>query len=662
MMMKQRCMLLLAIFQLACCNLLWSQVWTARPSGSVGDIWSVRCTDNMNGVAAVWIQPGSAEILRTTNGGLNWATVLQDVNRGCTAVDFADKKDGCVVGGAFNYALVWRTDNSGSTWNALYTDNQLTAPKPSLWTIHFPTNKTGYTAGGSGVVMKTTDGGASWSILPTRIPSNAEVISIFFVNANMGFAIAGDEGDYLNGRKLYQTLDGGASWQLLTSILTMRALYFVNETTGYIAGASGGRPAVWKTTDGGVVWRKTYTGTATAWMNDIVFTPENPYVGYAVGGNLATGKSGVIIRTLDGGETWTEEATDLPKALRSVDFPVETHGIAVGDGGAVYTTERQPTPLPEPHAVLSVSNIDFGAIATGEESVLSVDVAPENVAGLVVLSAELDATAQAQGFSLDPSIMLPDSLAFGESMTISVAFSPLTVGPVAGALLITTNDNTPVATVQLTGEGIVVPKPSVVVSVDSLAFGKVDIGQEQELSFDVRGDNEAGLIVQSIAFADPDVAALSGFSLTTDRELPVALDNGETVGVRVQFSPVSVGIVQAAIAIVSNDELYPTAMVAAEAEGVEAVSVCEDRASGIAVRVVPHPLSAASALLLTTPVAGVAEIDIWSVEGRHIASVFSGQAAEGTTAYPLPQVFSMPGVYYCRAVVNGTVLILPLAR
>ena len=64
------------------------------------------------------------------------------------------------------------------------------------------------------------------------------------------------------------------------------------------------------------------------------------------------GRSGLILHSSDGGETWSEQKSGMEKHLFAVDFVDPQHGCAVGDWGAILATDDggetwQPRPLPE---------------------------------------------------------------------------------------------------------------------------------------------------------------------------------------------------------------------------------------------------------------------------------------------------------------------------
>ena len=76
-------------------------------------------------------------------------------------------------------------------------------------------------------------------------------------------------------------------------------------------------------------------------------TPVRPHIngaaffddtlGYAVG------QSGTILKTINGGNTWTRLVSGTTATLRGVSFSDATHGVAVGDLGTILRTTNGGT-------------------------------------------------------------------------------------------------------------------------------------------------------------------------------------------------------------------------------------------------------------------------------------------------------------------------------
>ncbi|MBI2058812.1 MAG: hypothetical protein HYT87_03495 [Nitrospirae bacterium] len=191
----------------------------------------------------------------------------------------------------------------------------------ALASVSFPSDdRTGFAGGDGSTLLKTSDGGSSW----TRVgPSaGAGFVSIAFPSGtSLGFALAGSA--------VWKTPDGGSSWskQEHGSKSVMTALHFPSESVGYAVGGSG---MVAKTTDGGATWKLVPTGASVS-LRGLYFI--NAETGYAVG------DSGMILKTTDGGGAWTTQAPGVPGYLSDIVCADAALSIAVGNLTILRTTD-----------------------------------------------------------------------------------------------------------------------------------------------------------------------------------------------------------------------------------------------------------------------------------------------------------------------------------
>lgn len=92
---------------------------------------------------------------------------------------------------------------------------------------------------------------------------------------------------------------GTLSTAFLGSNMYLNSICFTSQDTGFVAGADSTAGIIFKTVNGGNTWTQVLSGGSSS-LNAITFA--SPQVGYAVGGNLDTG---VIYKTTNAGNTWT---------------------------------------------------------------------------------------------------------------------------------------------------------------------------------------------------------------------------------------------------------------------------------------------------------------------------------------------------------------------
>ena len=265
------------------------------------------------------------------------------------SISFISNTEGFAVGSdPFEYekpGAIGHTTDGGRTWKKV--DN--VAFESDLKSVFFVDKKNGWAVGANGLIAATTDSGKTWELQTSKIGNGLSCIS--FVDTQTGY-VAGE------GETILKTTNGGRTWKLLSGGQTASgfgdddtsvysAIQFVDKNTGYVAGVritpsnQGQETLIQKTIDGGQSWTKQPTNTEDI-LEDMYFIDKN--TGWAVGEN------GVIFSTVNG-EEWKAMDSGSEEKLRSVRFISNTTGWAVGgdmgvnvilhtiDGGKTWTDE-----------------------------------------------------------------------------------------------------------------------------------------------------------------------------------------------------------------------------------------------------------------------------------------------------------------------------------
>ncbi|MBZ0201861.1 MAG: T9SS type A sorting domain-containing protein [Ignavibacteria bacterium] len=207
--------------------------WTLQTTGITSALNSVHFISATTG----WAAGEFMTILKTTNSGVNWIPLLSS-SLAINSVFFNNSLVGYVAGNGFLY----KTTNGGLNWSA-----PISNPAWYLYSVHFPAGitTTGYTVGmgsPSPPILKSTDSGNNWAILP--VPLGNALTSVFFANVSTGWA-AGWIGTIM------YTSDGGTNWsdQISGTSNSLRSIYFTSAATGWAVGDLG---TILKTTNGGI--------------------------------------------------------------------------------------------------------------------------------------------------------------------------------------------------------------------------------------------------------------------------------------------------------------------------------------------------------------------------------------------------------------------------
>ena len=194
------------------------------------------------------------------------------------------------------YLIFVSTAFSQGTWQHL---NSPTDKK--LRSLSFVDSLNGWVAGDSGVVFHTSDSGNSWS--PQQSGVDYDIEDIFFLNENLGWAVAWRWDSQPFGTIILRTTNGGLKWTneaYRDENLFMNSIVFLDSLNGWM----GGDPhALVKTTDSGLTWEQAEIDSA-----NFAFFPVkkirfyNNHYGFACGGHFDV--AGVVWRTVNGGDKW----------------------------------------------------------------------------------------------------------------------------------------------------------------------------------------------------------------------------------------------------------------------------------------------------------------------------------------------------------------------
>jgi photosystem II stability/assembly factor-like uncharacterized protein len=320
-----------------------SAQWVQQNSGTTRNLHGISFTDVNTGT----VVGDSGTILRTTNGGSLWTSQSSGTTESFYGVSFTDANHGTVVGGS---GTILRTTDGGATWAPQSSGTLLD------WRgVCFTDVNNGTVVGGGGggeyplgIILHTTDGGATWGRRFTIVSSSLHSVS--FADGNTGTAVGGGWTDAVGGwHIILRTTDGGATWTNQNGPYDdiLRSVVFTDSNTGTAVGGvigSGDIPyssyLILRTTDGGTTWttQKKVTRAGNG-FNCVFFTDAN--TGTAVGHlGYCSNWSGLdnILRTTDGGLTWEPQSSGTTNPLRGVCFTDANTGTVVGDSGTILRT------------------------------------------------------------------------------------------------------------------------------------------------------------------------------------------------------------------------------------------------------------------------------------------------------------------------------------
>lgn len=179
-----------------------------------------------------------------------------------------------------------------------------------------------FAAGIAGGVWRSTNGGASWEAT-SDLTDTIAVTTLAFqqqghpsVNTNVIYAGTG-EGffniDAVRGAGILKTTDGGNTWTRLASTNTSNFQYvnkIVASPNDPLRIYAGTRTGLFRSTDGGASWSSVFPSTAGGGISDIeIRTDQNPDELLIMNGVSTSNSGRGIYRSINGGDTWTATAT-----------------------------------------------------------------------------------------------------------------------------------------------------------------------------------------------------------------------------------------------------------------------------------------------------------------------------------------------------------------
>ncbi|MCG8443402.1 MAG: hypothetical protein MI723_16485, partial [Caulobacterales bacterium] len=193
---------------------------------------------------------------------------------------------------------------------------------------------TWYVGVGSGGVWKTENAGTTWTPLFDEQPVYS-IGAIALDPANPEIVWVGT-GENIGGRHvgwgdgIYRSPDGGETWENrgleASEHISEIIIHPDDSDTMWVAAqgplwSPGGERGLFKTEDGGAVWRNVLSAGEWTGVTDVVIDPRDPDRLYAatwqrhrtVAAYMGGGPESGVHRSDDGGETWTRLETGLPE-------------------------------------------------------------------------------------------------------------------------------------------------------------------------------------------------------------------------------------------------------------------------------------------------------------------------------------------------------------
>jgi photosystem II stability/assembly factor-like uncharacterized protein len=325
------------------------QPWTPQTGGTTAELRGLSIVDEN----IAWASGQRGTVLRTTDGGRSWRA---DTIPGATTLDMrsidAISAMTAVAASAGEaergLARFFRTTDGGRTWTQVFstTDTGVFFDAVRFWDDRHGIAMSD-PVGGKLFLLRTEDGGATWSrippaVLPPMLPGEAA-----FAASGQCVAVQGTSNVWIatggaDTARVFRSADRGATWTVVNTpvrsgggVAGIFAVAFADARRGVVVGGNYQQPRqpslnVAVTDDGGRSWRAARGPMPPGYMSSVAFA-RGPNV-------VAVGLAGTAV-SADRGETWTMVDSI---AYNAVGFArgSASGGWAVGPRGRVARWQR----------------------------------------------------------------------------------------------------------------------------------------------------------------------------------------------------------------------------------------------------------------------------------------------------------------------------------
>jgi len=211
--------------------------------------------------------------------------------------------------------IILKTTDGGSSWSKISVDTI-----PGLKSVCFTSVDVGYAGGHQNFLMKTIDGGSTWTliVIDTKL---WYFNNIEFWDANNGIVVSYPS-------SVYRTTDAGANWSICIGIKRdVQDICYADANTVFVV---GGDETISKSTNGGLIFLDNYDGVLQSLFLGVEFFNIN----YGIVG----GENGKVLVTTNGGTDWTIRNAGGFGLMRGIHIFNEENAYVVGTPEQVFKT------------------------------------------------------------------------------------------------------------------------------------------------------------------------------------------------------------------------------------------------------------------------------------------------------------------------------------
>ncbi len=273
---------------------------------------------------------------KSTDAGASWSTLPKfytDSRSDVTGVHVLASDTALFIGGG---GFVRKTNNAGAT--STWGQHGMHA---SLVDIHFYNSQKGWAVSdNNNAIMRTTDGGATWSLPTGTTVSTSWVQKTTSSSIGNTFALNGFDKNKIyqvSGTTVRMSSDRGDTWNVTGSISgggsTWSFYVSPKDTNIWLAATSGGGKSVRRSTNRGATWTQTLVRNFTSYGMPLEMDPDHPDTVLFAAEQTGGGSNSILYISTDFGATWdTLAATTMRSPCDVYIVPDSTNIAYIGDG------------------------------------------------------------------------------------------------------------------------------------------------------------------------------------------------------------------------------------------------------------------------------------------------------------------------------------------
>jgi photosystem II stability/assembly factor-like uncharacterized protein len=279
--------------------------------------------------------------------------------------------------------VILKSEDGGETWSKIRVFSAVEPDHVDQIVVDPLTPTTIYAAIFNQGLIKTTNGGETWQNINTGL-IDFKFRALVMDPTNPAILYTGTA----NG--VFKTTDGGGNWQQMVTNLPNEEIYSLaidpqNPSTLYAGLGTGA--GVYKSTNAGTSWTAKNNGLnilagdmsveAPTWIFDIVINPQNPDILYVAGYG--------VFKSMDGGESWIAISEGLQSAISPPPSYIDKLSIDPRHPEILYATMGRHLVFRTTNGAQSWQEYNQGLFINHYEGAISpVLIDPENPSTLYV--------------------------------------------------------------------------------------------------------------------------------------------------------------------------------------------------------------------------------------------------------------------------------------